>query len=113
MNNLINILQNSIYVRHFKNAIQDVKRGKSIANAMRDTKIFNPLLVQMISVGEKSGNLEEVLESTTTFFDDQVDTRINKAISLLEPITIVLLGGVVAVVLLSIYVPMIQLMDQI
>lgn len=113
MNNLINILQNSIYVSHFKAAIQDVKRGKSIANSLRDTKIFNPLLVQMISVGEKSGNLEEVLASTTSFFDDQVDTRINKAISLLEPVTIILLGGIVAVVLLSIYVPMIQLMDQI
>lgn len=113
MNNLINILQNTIYVGHFKDAIQDVKRGKSIANSLKNTRIFNPLLVQMVSVGEKSGNLEEVLNSTTSFFDDQVDTRINKAISLLEPITIILLGGIVAVVLISIYVPMIQLMDQI
>ena len=113
MANLMNILNNVIYTTNFKNAIQDVKRGKSIANALRDTKTFNPLLVQMISVGEKSGNLEEVLNSTTSFFDDQVDTRINKAISLLEPVTIILLGGIVAIVLLAIYVPMIQLMDQI
>ena len=113
MNNLINILQNTIYTHHFKSVIKDVKKGKSIANSLRDTKIFNPLLVQMVAVGEKSGNLEEVLNSTTSFFDDQVDSRINRAISLLEPVTIILLGGIVTVVLLSIYVPMIQLMDQI
>ena len=113
MENLINILQNSIYTHHFKDVMQEVKRGKTIANSLRNAKVFNPLLVQMVSVGEKSGNLEEVLQSTTAFFDDEVDTNINKAISLLEPITIVLLGGIIAIVLLSIYVPMIELMDQI
>ena len=113
INNLINILQNSIYIDHFKVAIEEIKRGKTIATSLQNAKVFNPLLVQMVSVGERSGNLEEVLDSTTVFFDDQVDTNINKAISLLEPITIILLGAVVAVVLLSIYIPMIELMDQI
>lgn len=113
MENLVNILQNTIYVEHFKGAMQDVKRGKTIALSLKNAKVFNPLLVQMVSVGEKSGNLEEVLDSTTSFFDDQVDSTINKAISLLEPVTIILLGVIVAVVLLSIYIPMIQLMDQI
>ena len=113
MSNLINILNNSIYTNHFKVAIEEIKRGKTIAAALKNAKVFNPLLCQMVSVGEKSGNLEEVLDSTTVFFDDQVDSRINKAIALLEPIAIILLGLVVAVVLLSIYVPMIELMDQI
>ena len=113
MENLVNILQNTVYVKHFKEAMQEVIRGKTIAVSLKNAKVFNPLLVQMVSVGEKSGNLEEVLNSTTAFFDDQVDTTINKAIALLEPVTIILLGGVVAIVLLSIYVPMIELMDQI
>ena len=113
MENLVNILQNTIYVDHFKDAMQEVKRGKTIANSLKNAKVFNPLLVQMVSIGEKSGNLEEVLDSTTSFFDDEVDTTINKAIALLEPVTIILLGVIVAVVLLSIYIPMIELMDQI
>lgn len=113
LENLINILGNNIYQKHFKNVIDNVKRGKTIAKSMEDEKIFDKLLVQMIKIGEKSGNLEGVLESTTGFFDNQVDTDINKAISLMEPIIIVILGGVVAIVLLSIYVPMIQLMNTI
>lgn len=113
MENLINILNNRIYTEKFKICIEDIKKGKTIAKSLENAKVFDPLLVQMVSVGEKSGNLEEVLTSTTVFFDDQVDTTINKAISLLEPITIILLGFIVATVLLSIYIPMIQLMDQI
>lgn len=113
MDNLVNILGNSIYTDKFKVAIEEIKKGRTIAKSLSNTDTFNPMLVQMISVGEKSGNLEEVLESTTSFFDDQVSTKISKAISLLEPITIIVLGTIVALVLLSVYIPMIDLMNKI
>lgn len=113
LENLINILGNRVYQKSFRKVIDNVKRGKTIANSMEEEKIFNKLLTQMIRIGEKSGNLEGVLDSTTGFFDTQVDTDINKAISLMEPIVIIILGVVVAVVLLSIYIPMIQLMNAI
>ena len=71
------------------------------------------MLTEMINVGEKSGNLEEVLQSTAGFFETQVESSIQKATAALEPIMIVLLGAVVAVVLISVYLPMIDLMNQI
>lgn len=113
MNNLVNVIGNVIYKEKFIGAIEEIRRGKTIARSLTNAKVFNPILVRMIDVGEKSGNLEEVLNSTTVFFDNEVDSSINKAIALLEPITIIILGFIVAVVLLSIYIPMIELMNAI
>ena len=113
MENLKRVLGNEIYKERFQYAIDEVKRGKKIADAIEKTEIFPKMLVEMIAVGEKSGNLEETLSSTAMFFDLQVETAIAKATTLLEPVMILVLGVVVAVVLFSVYVPMIDVMNQI
>lgn len=71
------------------------------------------MLIEMIDVGEKSGNIETVLISTSTYFDECVEQSIAKATASLEPIMIVVLGGVVAIVILSVLLPMISLMQSI
>lgn len=113
MENLTPILNNGVFEEKFKFAIEEVKRGKRIAKSIEDTNIFPKLLTEMIKVGEKSGNLEEVLKSTSMFFDAQVESSISKATAALEPVMILLLGGMVAGVLLAVYLPMIDLMNQI
>lgn len=113
MQNLVRILNNDAFSEKFRYSIEEVKRGKRIAKSIENTNIFPKMLTEMINVGEKSGNLEEVLESTSSFFETQVESSIQKATSALEPIMIVLLGAVVAVVLISVYLPMIDLMNQI
>ena len=113
MDNLTRILNNRFYQNKFKYAISEVKRGKRIAESIEKTNLFPKMLTEMIAVGERSGNLEEVLESTALFYDGQVETAISKATAALEPIIILVLGVVVAGVLLSVYLPMIDLMNQI
>ena len=113
MDNLKRILGNSFYSEKFQYAIDEVKRGKKIAESIERTGLFPKMLTEMISVGEKSGNLDEVLESTAMFFDTQVESSISKATAALEPTMIILLGAVVAVVLLSVYLPMIDLYNTI
>ena len=113
MENLTPILNNQVFEEKFKFAIEEVKRGKRIAKSIEDTNIFPKLLTEMIKVGEKSGNLEDILRSTSMFFDAQVESSISRATAALEPVMILLLGGIVAVVLLSVYLPMIDLMNQI
>ena len=71
------------------------------------------MLTEMINVGENSGNLEEVLESTGSYFDTQVENAIAKTVALIEPIAIVLLGFVVAFVVLSVLIPIISMMNSI
>ena len=113
MENLVRIIDNSVLARKFRFAIDEVKRGKRVAKSIESTGIFPSQLTEMIDVGEKSGNLTEVLEATSEYFDTQVETSIHKATTMIEPLIIILLGGVVAVVLLSVYLPMIDLMNQI
>ncbi len=113
MENLTKILSNKFFSDKFKYSIDEVKRGKKIAKSIENTNMFPKMLTEMINVGEKTGNLEEVLMSTTNFFDSQVEASIAKATAALEPIMILILGGLVAIVLLSVYLPMIDLMNQI
>ena len=113
MENLKKILGNEIYAEKFQFAIDEVKRGKKIADSIEKTGIFPKMLTEMITVGEKSGNLEEVLESTTLFFESQVDSAIMRATAALEPAMIIILGIVVVGVLLAVYMPMISMYNAI
>ena len=113
MDNLKRILGNSFYQDKFQYAIDEVKRGKKIAESIERTGLFPKMLTEMIAVGEKIGNLDEVLESTALFYDTQVESAISKATAALEPTMIILLGAVVALVLLSVYLPMIDMYNTI
>lgn len=113
LDNLKKMLGNRVFQDKFAYTIAEVKRGRRIAQAMENTKIFPPILSEMINVGERSSNLEEVLASTTTYFDDMVNQSITRATTALEPIMIVILGVVVGVVILSVLLPIIALMQSI
>lgn len=113
LDNLEKMLDNQVFKNKFKYSVEEVKRGKRIAQSLENIKLFPSMLIEMIDVGEKSGNLEEVLASTSQYFDECVEQSIAKATQALEPIMIVLLGGVVALVILSVLLPMISLMQSI
>lgn len=113
MENLRRMLGNEVFRRRFGYTIEEVRRGRRIAPAMESTKLFPPMLTEMIDVGERSGNIEEVLRSTSSYFDESVEAAISRATAALEPILIVFLGGVVAVVILSVLLPIIALMNSI
>lgn len=113
LENLKKMLGNEVFTRRFDYTIEEVKRGKRIAASIEATRLFPPMLTQMIDVGEKSGNIEEVLESTSDYFDEQVESSIAKAVAVIEPMAIVLLGGVVMLVILSVLVPMMSMMNAV
>lgn len=113
MENLSKMLGNQVFSEKFKFSIDEVKRGRRIAKAIENTNIFPPMLTEMINVGEKSGNLEEVLESSASYFDSNVESSIQVATASLEPIMIVFLGIIVATVILSIYLLIISMMQGI
>ncbi len=113
LENLRKMLGNKYFESKFNYAIDEVRRGRRIAPSIEDTNLFPQMLTEMINVGENSGNLEEVLESTGSYFDTQVENAIAKTVALIEPIAIVLLGFVVAFVVLSVLVPIISMMNSI
>lgn len=108
-----NILGNRYYKRKFLYAYKDIKEGQTISDAFHKYKVFPEILIQMIDVGEKTGSLDSVIRRTTGYFDDQVETSLTRMTSLLEPIIISIMGLVIAVMFVSLYAPMLNIMNTI
>lgn len=106
------MLGNRYAMKQFKNVVNDVRQGTSLTFAMEQYKIFPQILVQMVSTGEKTGGVEEILGKTMKFFDTQVEDSLLKATSLLQPIMLATMGLVIGVMFIAIYSPMLTIMQK-
>jgi len=86
-----------------------IREGESIAAPLKRSGEFPPLVHHMVAIGERSGALEEMLANVASAYEDQVDTTISALTSLLEPIMIVAMGGVVAFIVFSVLMPILQI----
>ena len=93
-------------------ARKSVSEGQTLAEPLSiRPQIFTPMVVQMISVGEQTGGLEEMLNKIGDFYDDEVDVGIAALMSALEPVIIVFLGVTVGVIVIAMYLPMFHLIS--
>jgi type IV pilus assembly protein PilC len=90
-------------------AAERVREGRSLARSLEDTKVFPDLAVEMIEVGESTGALPAMLTSTAEFYEEDVQTALAAAMSLIEPAILIVMGTVVAFVLISLYLPIFTL----
>ncbi len=105
------ILGNSQIEKRFNEAAEDVRHGVSLTIAFERQKIFPQMLIQMISVGEKTASLEEVLGRSCKFFDEQVETSLNSVTSKIQPAMLMILGVVVGTLFIAVYSPMLNIMN--
>ncbi len=82
-----------------------ISEGASLGKSLAETKIFSSFLVQIVSVGEESGTLIDMLGKASGHFEEDLDYNLNKFITYLEPLLIIFVGGIVVFILLSIYLP--------
>ena len=108
-----NVVQNSILKKAIKKAQSHIREGESIARPLQESGQFPPLTIQMIKTGEKTGELEEMLMKISDTYDFQVNTEINTLTSLLSPLMIMIMGGVVAFIIFSVITPIMQMYNQI
>jgi type IV pilus assembly protein PilC len=92
---------------------RSVEEGKTIAEPLKDTDVFPPMVVQMVAVGEQTGALETMLNKIADFYEDEVDEATANLLALLEPIMIVFLGVVIGGIVISMYLPMFDLISKI
>jgi type IV pilus assembly protein PilC len=90
-----------------------VREGESIAQPLEDHKVFPPMVVQMIAVGEETGALDTMLEKIGAFYDQEVQAMVDGLTSLIEPLLIVILGATVGGMLISLYMPMFNVINLI
>jgi len=86
-----------------------IREGESIAEPLRRSGYFPPIVTHMIAVGEKSGQLEAMLENVARSYDAQVEVRVQALTAVLEPLTIVFMGGAVGFIAFAIMMPLIQM----
>lgn len=103
------IVDNIVLQDVLENARDSIREGESIAAPLKRSGEFPPMVCHMISVGEKSGQLEEMLKKVADTYDSQVETAVAAFTSTLEPILIVLMGGGVGFVVASIIIPILQM----
>ena len=104
-----NVVDNAVLAKAVVNARDNISEGESIAGPLKRSGQFPPLVTYMISVGEKTGELENMLTQVSDSYDFQVKTKIDGLTSTLEPVMIIVMGMVIAVIVFSIMIPMLDM----
>jgi len=91
---------------------KSIERGETISAPLKETKVFPAMVTQMISVGEATGALDTMLAKIADFYEEEVDTAVAGLLTLLEPIMIALLGGVVGGIVIAMYLPIFDLISK-
>lgn len=106
-------VSNLYYKKKLKNSIVDVKKGISITSALEKANVMPDILIEMLPVAEKTGTILEVLEINYQYFDSEIEKKINRLITLIEPLMIVFISLIIVVIMIAVFIPMFSLMDNI
>jgi type IV pilus assembly protein PilC len=111
--NALEIGSQSVSNRHLAGELDEVRRrvqeGQSFSGAMLARGVFPDVAIKMIEVGESTGALQEMLNSLADFYDEEIETEVSRFITLIEPVLLVIMGAVIALVVLSLYMPLFEL----
>jgi len=102
---------NVVFERMFQRVLESIREGDTIADPLRESRLVDDMVVNMIEVGEETGDLDTMLYKISDFYDEEVDTLVKSLISLLEPIMIVFLGLVIGAIVISLFLPLIKLLE--
>ena len=102
---------NEVFARMLGNVHNSIRQGDTFAGPLRQSKTVDLIVSNMVAVGEETGDLDKMLTKVADNYDEQVDVLVASLMSLLEPVMIVVLGGVVMVIVMAIFLPMIQVIS--
>ncbi|MDP4162489.1 MAG: type II secretion system F family protein [Bacillota bacterium] len=107
-----NVVENEVIAKVIRQSRDSLEKGRSMTEPMKSHWAFPPLVTQMISIGEETGALEAMLSKIADFYEKEVDTGTDRLKSLIEPLMIVVLAGLVGTIVTSIMVPMFEMFNQ-
>jgi type IV pilus assembly protein PilC len=96
-----------------KKSVVSIAEGDTITSPLKESGVFPPMVIQMISVGEKTGGLDEMLSKIADFYDEEVDAAVSALTGLIEPVVIVVMGAVIGGILIAMYLPMFDIIGKI
>ncbi len=106
------VIANRYMSERFRTAADEVRGGMMMTDAFEKYKLFPAMMIQMITIGEKTNALDEVLTRSCKFFDDQVDSSVTSLANKLQPIMLLVMGVVIIALFLAVYSPMLSIMTE-
>jgi type IV pilus assembly protein PilC len=113
LENAAEAIGNRHIAKRVRDVVPKVREGGELWQALDSIGIFTNLTIEMIKVGETSGALEEMLSAVSDFYDEEIDLLLGRVITLVEPAILVMMGGIIVTILLSVYLPIFKIMSQI
>jgi general secretion pathway protein F len=107
------LLGNAVLIKVVQDARVAIREGESIAAPLAKSGHFPPMVTRMVAVGERSGQLEGMLENVAISYENEVEVKINRLTSLMEPILILAMGGIVGFIVFSILMPILEMNEMI
>jgi type IV pilus assembly protein PilC len=102
---------NAVFERTYNKIYESIREGNTISEPMKASRLVDDMVVNMIDVGEETGDLDSMLNKVADIYDEEVDVLVESLISLLEPIMIVVLGLIVGTIVIALFMPMISLLE--
>ena len=103
---------NAVFERAFTRIYESIREGETIAQPLREARIVDDIVVNMIDVGEETGELDTMLNKIADNYDEEVEVAVESLVSLLEPIMIIILGGIVGFIVIALFLPLITLITK-
>ena len=106
------VLGNRYIRKRFHSAAENIRHGMSLTVAFDSYKLFPPMMIQMIEIGEKTASLDEVLTRSCNFFDGQVETTLNSLVAKIQPTMLIIMGALIGTLFVAVYSPMLNIMNR-
>jgi type IV pilus assembly protein PilC len=97
---------NTLISKRLESVSQHVKEGDTLWSSLQQTGLITHMAIEMVKVGEETGSLEEMLRNISDFYDEEIDTSLTNVLSIIEPVMLIVMGMVIAVILLAMYYPL-------
>ena len=107
------VVDNVVVEESLMASIDSIRKGMPLSRAIKNIKIYPPMVEAMIKIGEESGSLDEILFKTADFYDQEVEEAVTRATSLLEPLMIVVMGLIIGFLVIAMYLPMFEIMSRV
>ena len=104
--------ENAVFERAYTKIYDSIREGDTIAQPLKEARVVDDIVVNMIDVGEETGDLDTMLNKIADNYEEEVEVLVDSLVSLLEPIMIVVLGGVIGFIVIALFMPLIQLITK-
>ena len=105
---VIKVVNNRVYEIAVKDATKNIENGVSISDSLKETGVFPPIMIQLFSTGEETGEIDNLSLKASEFYTKQVNASVDRLTSLIEPLLIILVGLVIGGVIIVTYLPIFQ-----